>query len=86
MFHKKEFQKRWILTVLSVVVSILILPTLTQAGEILFEDTFDKANDKLNGTGKWHTVSGAWVIKNGQIGTEPTKWQKSYLSVRWSLG
>lgn len=67
MFHKKEFQKRWILTILSVVVSIFILPTLTQAGEILFEDTFDKANDKLNGTGKWHTVSGAWVIKNGKL-------------------
>ena len=67
MCHKKELQKRWTLTVLSIVVSILILPSLTQAQKILFEDNFDKSKDKLNGTGKWHTVSGAWIIKNGRL-------------------
>ena len=67
MCHKTNSQKRWILTVMSIVASILILPGLTQAQKILFEDTFDKANDKLNGTGKWHTVSGAWAIKNGKL-------------------
>ena len=67
MRHKTNSQKQWVLAVMSIVASILILPSLIQAGEILFEDTFDKANDKLNGTGKWHTVSGAWAIKNDKL-------------------
>ena len=67
MGYKKDSQKQWILTVMSIVASILILPTLTQAQKILFEDTFDKAHDKLNGDGKWHAVSGAWTIKKGKL-------------------
>ncbi len=67
MYYKKDSQQQWILTMVSIVASILILPTLTQAQNILFEDTFDKANNKLNGTGKWHAVSGAWTIKNGKL-------------------
>ncbi len=67
MCHKKNSQKQWILTVVSIVASVLIPPSLTQAQKILFEDTFDKSKDKLNGTGKWHTVSGAWRVENGQL-------------------
>ena len=67
MCWEKSFQKQWMLTAIAIVASVLILPSLTQAQKILFEDTFDKANDKLNGTGKWHTVSGAWDINNGKL-------------------
>ena len=67
MYHKTDSQNQWVLAVMFIVASILILPSLTQAQKILFEDTFDKANDKLNGTGKWHAVSGAWTIKNGKL-------------------
>ena len=56
---QERSRKQWILAVISIVASVLILPGLTQAQKILFEDTFDKAKDKLDGTGKWHTVSGA---------------------------
>ena len=67
MYCKQNSQRLWILTVIAIAASLLTLPTLTQAQKILFEDTFDKANDKLNGTGKWHAVSGAWAIKNGKL-------------------
>ena len=67
MCHKTYSQKHWILAVMFIVASILILPSLTQAQKILFEDTFDKAKDKLNGTGKWHTASGSWIIKDGRL-------------------
>ena len=67
MRHKTSSQKQWIFAAMFIAASILILPTLTQAQKILFEDTFDKSNDKLNGTGKWHAVSGAWAIKNGKL-------------------
>ena len=67
MCHKTDSQKQWILAVMFIVASILILPSLTQAQKILFEDTFDKAKDKLDGTGKWHTVSGAWTIEKGRL-------------------
>lgn len=67
MCWEKRSQKQWILVVMFIAASILILPRLTQAQKILFEDNFDKSRDKLNGTGKWHTVSGAWAIKNGKL-------------------
>ena len=59
MCRNQNSQKRWILTVISIMASVFILPSLTQAQKILFEDTFDKSKDKLDGKGKWHTVSGS---------------------------
>ena len=67
MCRNQNSQKRWILVVMSILASILILPSLARAQKILFEDTFDKSKDKLNGTGKWHTASGSWVIKDGRL-------------------
>ena len=67
MCWEKNSQRRWSLAVITIVASVLILPSLTQAQKILFEDNFDKSKDKLNGTGKWHAVSGAWIIKNGKL-------------------
>ena len=67
MCSKNNSQKQWILVVMFIVASVLILPSLVQAQKILFEDTFDKAKDKLDGTGKWHTVSGAWRIGDGRL-------------------
>ena len=66
MYRKRNSQKLWILTVISIVVSVFILPSLTQAQKILFEDTFEK-KDKLDGKGKWHTVSGSWTIDKGRL-------------------
>ena len=51
MRHKTNSQKQWILAVMFIVANILILPSLTQAQKILFEDTFEKKG-KLDGTGK----------------------------------
>ena len=67
MCYKKDSRKQWILAVMFIVASLLILSSLAQAQKILFEDTFDKARDKLNGTGKWHTASGSWIIKDGRL-------------------
>ena len=67
MCRNQNSQKRWILVGMSILASLLILPSLAQAQKILFEDTFDKSKDKLNGTGKWHTASGSWVIKDGRL-------------------
>ena len=66
MCYKKDSRKQWILAVISIVASVLILPGLTQAQKILFEDTFEM-KDKLDGNGKWHTVSGSWVIDKGRL-------------------
>lgn len=67
MCRNLNSQTRWIPAVICILAGILVLPTLIQAGEILFEDNFDKSKDKLNGTGKWHTASGSWVIKDGRL-------------------
>ena len=43
----------------------LIVPSLAQAGEILFQDNFRAG--KVDGTGKWHTALGKFAIQGGAL-------------------
>ena len=68
MYQAKNLPKRWVFVVIAILASAhFVAPSLVQAQKILFEDIFDKSKDKLNGTGKWHTVSGAWSIRDGRL-------------------
>ncbi|MCZ6675896.1 MAG: hypothetical protein O7E52_01475 [Candidatus Poribacteria bacterium] len=68
MNQAKNSAGRWIFVLAAVWVSThLIAQTQVQAQKILFEDNFDKSKDKLDGTGKWHTVSGSWSIRQGRL-------------------
>ncbi len=43
----------------------LLVPRSAQAQKILFQDTF--TGGKLDGTDKWHSVSGQWSIVGGKL-------------------
>ena len=66
MYRTNSSPIQFLFVAIAVLASVsLIAPGLTQAGEILFEDDF--RGGKVDGTGKWHTALGKWVIQGGSL-------------------